>query len=343
MKHTNIMRAIAKRFLVLTACAAMTVTTIMGPAITVPANAAISTSTLLKPGVNSNSVKWLQRNLNVLGYKSGTADGIFGNNTTEAVKRFQRDYNLTADGLAGTNTINKLNDVSINLQKTLTAKGFGSLTADGLLGDATVNAINNAKRKMGLTPDSLADKYFREVTLPKYNTGSVSGTSTVVNQNISRISYIAQGAKTCKATSLAMALNLIIGSNSYSTGSLGNSSCTNIDGKTYRGSNGATYKATYKTDSYAGSAAEQNSAITNAMNAGVPIVVAVHKTGSGTKHHWIIIVRRNGSDYDIVDPASGTAGRNIEYNLKKFSSTGYAFGLADSSPYHYGYITFTKQ
>lgn len=351
MKNTNVIRTVRKRLLVVTACAAMTFTTIAGPAFTVPAHAAVSTSSVLRPGSNSTSVKWLQRDLNVLGYKSGTADGRFGSNTAEAVKRFQRDYGLTADGVAGKDTISRLNDVSISLQKTLTAKGFGSLTADGLLGEESVNAINNAKRKMGLDPDGLADKYFRDVTLPNYSTGSSATSATsssvsssaVVSRNISRVSYIAQGSRTCKATSLAMSLNLITGSNSYTTGSLGNASCTNVNGKTYKGSDGAVYKASYKADSYVGSASEQKTAINNAMNAGVPIVVAVHKNGRGTQHHWIIIVRRNGSDYDIIDPASGTTGRNLEYNVKKFSSTGYAFGLADYSSYHYGYITFTKQ
>ncbi|WP_346726709.1 peptidoglycan-binding domain-containing protein [Bacillus suaedaesalsae] len=39
------------------------------------------------------------------------ADGAFGNETEVAVMRFQRKYGLRVDGLVGTNTLNKLNQV----------------------------------------------------------------------------------------------------------------------------------------------------------------------------------------------------------------------------------------
>lgn len=46
----------------------------------------------------------LQRGLNALGYNAGTADGVYGDDTAAAVKRFQRAQGLTADGIAGTAT-----------------------------------------------------------------------------------------------------------------------------------------------------------------------------------------------------------------------------------------------
>lgn len=46
----------------------------------------------------------LQDALNYLGYNSGNIDGIFGQNTRSAVVRFQRDNNLSADGIVGCNT-----------------------------------------------------------------------------------------------------------------------------------------------------------------------------------------------------------------------------------------------
>ena len=47
---------------------------------------------------------WLQRALNDLGYACGTPDGIFGNNTKNAVIAFQSANGLDADGLAGAAT-----------------------------------------------------------------------------------------------------------------------------------------------------------------------------------------------------------------------------------------------
>lgn len=49
-------------------------------------------------------VTTVQQQLSDLGYNAGKADGIFGPNTRSAVKSFQSDYNLTADGIAGSKT-----------------------------------------------------------------------------------------------------------------------------------------------------------------------------------------------------------------------------------------------
>ena len=51
-------------------------------------------------------VMHLQSDLTTLGYDVGSSgvDGYYGPDTTEAVKQFQRDYNLTVDGKAGPQT-----------------------------------------------------------------------------------------------------------------------------------------------------------------------------------------------------------------------------------------------
>lgn len=63
-------------------------------------------STTLRNGMRGNEVKELQQALIDLGYLGGTADGIFGNKTENAVRSFQRKNKLTADGLAGLKTRN---------------------------------------------------------------------------------------------------------------------------------------------------------------------------------------------------------------------------------------------
>ena len=54
-------------------------------------------------GEKSNAVKDLQEKLIKLGYDVGKdgADGEFGRNTLAAVKKFQREHNLVADGQVG--------------------------------------------------------------------------------------------------------------------------------------------------------------------------------------------------------------------------------------------------
>ena len=62
---------------------------------------------VLKLGSRGNKVKTLQEKLNL------KADGVFGPLTEEAVKDFQRSNGLEADGIAGANTLSKLN-LSVN-------------------------------------------------------------------------------------------------------------------------------------------------------------------------------------------------------------------------------------
>ena len=52
-------------------------------------------------GNSSTQVKNVQNMLNALGYNAGTADGICGSGTVAAIKRFQKAYGLTADGVLG--------------------------------------------------------------------------------------------------------------------------------------------------------------------------------------------------------------------------------------------------
>lgn len=57
----------------------------------------------LKRGASGTDVELLQRLLCKKGYHVG-ADGIFGNDTEVAVRKFQKDYGLVSDGIVGQRT-----------------------------------------------------------------------------------------------------------------------------------------------------------------------------------------------------------------------------------------------
>ena len=63
---------------------------------------------LSKYGSRGSEVAQIQQRLNELGYNAGKADGIFGSNTLNAVKAFQKDQGLAVDGIAGPNTLKAL-------------------------------------------------------------------------------------------------------------------------------------------------------------------------------------------------------------------------------------------
>ena len=72
-------------------------------------------STSLRRGSRGNEVKLIQYYLNFLPFfnnrlPSIDADGIFGPATENAVKAFQSEYGLTADGIVGRDTWNRLQD-----------------------------------------------------------------------------------------------------------------------------------------------------------------------------------------------------------------------------------------
>jgi len=59
---------------------------------------------VLKKGSKGEAVNGLQNMLYRLGYDPGGMDGVFGPRTENAVKQFQKDNGLAADGTVGPQT-----------------------------------------------------------------------------------------------------------------------------------------------------------------------------------------------------------------------------------------------
>lgn len=60
---------------------------------------------LSKYGSRGEEVKKIQEKLKAWGYYTGGVDGIYGSQTFEAVKKFQKKNNLSVDGIAGEKTL----------------------------------------------------------------------------------------------------------------------------------------------------------------------------------------------------------------------------------------------
>ena len=131
----------------------------------------------LRMGDSGSAVKDLQTKLKKLGYYSGTVDSTFGSGTYTAVRAFQKKYNLTADGVAGSETLKKLDSAYKNadsdkddgslrkgatgsavkdLQTKLKKLGFYNADVDGSYGDTTVAAVKAFQKKYNLTADGVA-------------------------------------------------------------------------------------------------------------------------------------------------------------------------------------------
>ncbi len=75
---------------------------------------------MLRRGSLSVYVLIAQDDLNTLGYTTGGLDGIFGNNTYNAVRRYQASRGLAVDGIIGCNTWRSLQENVVGSGRTAT-------------------------------------------------------------------------------------------------------------------------------------------------------------------------------------------------------------------------------
>ena len=69
---------------------------------------------LRNPPFRGDDVEVLQTRLNALGFDSGRADGIFGTNTDQAVRAFQREYDVPEDGISGPRSLRALTGLRVD-------------------------------------------------------------------------------------------------------------------------------------------------------------------------------------------------------------------------------------
>jgi len=154
--------------------------------------AANSAPTLLKPGMTGDHVKNLQELLFKHGYLLTPPDGVYGSKTESAVRTFQQDTGLMADGICGNETMSRLKNLQsvenpkgsspttkedssyaapgsvikpgmhgdgvILLQEYLIDLGYLSDNADGIFGPKSVNALKRFQQDNNLEPDGICGK-----------------------------------------------------------------------------------------------------------------------------------------------------------------------------------------
>ena len=109
----------------------------------------------MRLGFQGEAVRTVQRRLKELGYYSGSIDGDFGAATEKAVKQFQADNKLSADGKVGEQTLAKLNDKNVKTYKQAHA------TATPKTATTTGTKKATATPKPTATPNLTKDYYLR--------------------------------------------------------------------------------------------------------------------------------------------------------------------------------------
>lgn len=116
------------------------------------------------------NVAAVQARLATLGYYKSGVDGKWGSGTLSAVKRFQSDNGLKADGIVGSGTASKLKvklpvsggisygktDFNVGaVQARLKTYGYYTGTVDGAWGNGTLSAVLKYQSDRGMTVDGV--------------------------------------------------------------------------------------------------------------------------------------------------------------------------------------------
>lgn len=119
----------------------------------------------VKYGSSGDDVRELQRRLNGAGYNVAV-DGNFGNQTQQAVRDYQRDKNLTIDGIVGSQTWGSLTGTgaatgqSMNLQDVTSRKpGAYQSRNQGLIDQLYDQIVNRKPFQFNLEGNALYEQY----------------------------------------------------------------------------------------------------------------------------------------------------------------------------------------
>jgi len=100
-----------------------------------------NTYQMLQKGDKGTSVETLQRRLSELGYYTGKVDGDYGNQTFDAVTRFQKAHQLFQDGIASQETLTVLYE-SADLVSTIQIRGWNGNSYQYVLFGNYPQAVN---------------------------------------------------------------------------------------------------------------------------------------------------------------------------------------------------------
>ncbi len=159
-----------------------------------PTQGAPDGAPLLRHGDGGDAVRDVQQRLRrALGIDALDEEG-FGPLTLDAVRRFQRDRGLAADGIVGRDTMRALEEARFalgdrllwqttewlrgddvrDLQNRLNRLGFDAGPEDGIFGPALTSALEEFQRNVGLRPDGVAGPHSVEA-LRRLHRGHQSG------------------------------------------------------------------------------------------------------------------------------------------------------------------------
>lgn len=144
-----------------------------------------SVEVLSKYGSTGSEVIQIQTKLKRWGYYSGNIDGIYGTQTVNAVKYFQRKNGLTVDGIAGTATLKAMgitsssssssSSSSYNSNLNLLARLiYGEARGESYTGQVAVGAVVMNRVKSSSFPNTISGVIYQSGAFDVVNDGQIN-------------------------------------------------------------------------------------------------------------------------------------------------------------------------
>lgn len=146
---------------------------------------------LSKYGSRGEEVRTIQTKLKRWGYYKGNVDGIYGSQTLEAVKYFQRKNGLTVDGIAGTKTLqamgiynssgnssgssnNSSSSTNSNDLNLLSRLVYGEARGESYTGQVAVAAVVLNRVKHSSFPNTIAGVIYQKGAFDVVSDGQIN-------------------------------------------------------------------------------------------------------------------------------------------------------------------------
>jgi len=144
---------------------------------------------VLKKASTDPAVKDLQGALKILGFDPGPVDGVFGQQTENAVRQFQQAREIPVDGVVGRVTWINIDEADQShpvltlgstglpvrrLQSRMSAVGFDMGGVDGRFGPRTEAAVRKLQQDSNLTVDGIVGRQTWQVVDALEEEGGVS-------------------------------------------------------------------------------------------------------------------------------------------------------------------------
>jgi len=192
---------------------------------------AVRAETIMKKGMENRQVLLLQTHLAQLGFFNVKPTGYYGEITESAVKDFQRAYGLVVDGIAGPETLSRINNIINNkilkkgmegdevavLQSNLQKLGYFDAGVTGYYGEITEAAVKRFQKEYGLYQDGIAGSKTLSLinSLLSGNDSSVAVAARNTDRNKSYMVHWDEVSKIFKRGTTAKVLDIETGLSFY--------------------------------------------------------------------------------------------------------------------------------